>query len=785
VHSLVAPFIVIVLLAAAGAPVVAAQSLIADPAVLHMRAARSADGQWHTTPPGIVRLDRTDTAVTRWRAQPSVPWLTVTPEDGAGPGRLAVRLDAARLRESAELGEVVVSVDGTVIQRVAVHASVVSADQPPLGFFDAPADGTLTAGPVRLFGWVLDDVRVSSVEICRAGDPEPGEDRCADGHGVRVMFAELHVGDRPDVAVAFPGYEHSGPAAWTAVLSMPESGTTATSYSAVARDDAGHVVSLGARTYSSTPAAGASMLRPGPQAALAGLFVIFIVFHRGVRRWLPDRGYESPVAEPASRVGVAEGAALAVIMAAFAWMAVPGLDRSLDYDEMYSASQFIVDQSWWTSATRVQTFNNHFANSVLASAAVRLFGQHEWAIRLPAFLLALGALAVTWRFGRRLAGPATGLCAAALLAASPAFLFWGQTARGFSGLACLTWLSIDAYARASRTGDPRQAHVHTIATALLPLFHLFGLFILAVQYAAFLGECLIARRAVASSARVEGLRRLHRSFLLVGALTVLVFLPSIGGLVADLPISRGASVAASATAAGTVPPGAPLVGAHNGIQWAGLGVELVSSTSWAVLLMAGALMTVGFLMLPRREACLGAAALAGPLLTMWLVGGSFIAYPRFFAYWIPMLTIFIAAGILAPLAWWRQWTSRTRRGATVAVGVMTMAGGLFMAGTWLTSDWFGPSREYREGLARPAGWADSPVAVVGQDAIMFDYYLGTPAPLIDEPVQLDRLLRQSDRLLVAYHDLPRRRHADLVLRDVLMRRCLESTRAIITMFECR
>jgi 4-amino-4-deoxy-L-arabinose transferase-like glycosyltransferase len=765
-----------------------AQALVADTAVLHVRASQSADGRWHATPPRIVRLDRTDTAVTPWRAAPAVPWLTVTPASGAGPAGLTIAVDPSRLGGASAVGEVVISVDGAAQQRVTVHAAVVSPDQPPIGFIDAPADGELTAGPVRLFGWVLDDVGVGNIEICRVGDPGQDDERCADGQGIRVGWAELQIGDRPDVAAAFPGFDHAQPAAWTVVLEMaatPGSPTVATSYYALARDVAGQIATVGSRSYRVVSAPTRWREALTAPAVLLAAFVVFLLCHLLLGRWLPGRDASAAPMVPGVRAspGLPERAALLGILALFVWLALPGLDRAFDYDEMYSASQFIVGQSWWDSATRVQTFNNHFANSLLASAAVRVLGPDEWVIRLPAFLLAVAAIVVIWRFTRRLSGPTAALCAAALLAISPAFIFWGQSARGYTGLACLGWLSVDAFSRILRTADPRQARVHAATTAVLPLFHLFGFWFLAIEYLAFLGYSLAARRTSRPATSVEGLHLLHRSFLVVGAVTLLTLLPMVGALVDDRPISPAPVARAASTTTGattTVETRAP-----GGVRWAGLAIEMVASQTSPVLVIAGALLLIGGLTLPRREATLGVAVLVLPLCILWVGGPRITVFPRYFSFWIPMLAMLLAAGIVAPLEWRRHLVSRTGRALALAIAVATVAGGLFLARTWLAADQPFSSTGYREWLARPAGWADSRVAVVGQDAFMFDYYLGRDAMRVVDPAQMDLLLRSGDRLLVAYHDLPRNRPADRRVRDLLLRRCTEERRAVIVMFQCQ
>lgn len=58
----------------------------------------------------------------------------------------------------------------------------------------------------------------------------------------------------------------------------------------------------------------------------------------------------------------------------------------------------------------------------LTAACVRLLGVHVWVVRLPAFLLGLLTIWLTWRLGRAWWGPRAGRIAAAVLATSALFL---------------------------------------------------------------------------------------------------------------------------------------------------------------------------------------------------------------------------------------------------------------------------------------------------------------------------------------------------------------------------
>ncbi|MBI4818490.1 MAG: glycosyltransferase family 39 protein [Deltaproteobacteria bacterium] len=66
----------------------------------------------------------------------------------------------------------------------------------------------------------------------------------------------------------------------------------------------------------------------------------------------------------------------------------------------------------------------------------------EWGVRMPFALLAIGAMIAVYRIGSRLAGRATGLLAAVVLASSPQFVFIGKQAITDNPLVCLLTIGL-------------------------------------------------------------------------------------------------------------------------------------------------------------------------------------------------------------------------------------------------------------------------------------------------------------------------------------------------------
>lgn len=96
----------------------------------------------------------------------------------------------------------------------------------------------------------------------------------------------------------------------------------------------------------------------------------------------------------------------------------------------------------------------HLLYTILSFPVVRLLGNAEWAIRLPAFAAGIGLVVLTFLAGRKWFGREAGLFAAAFAAASPLLVHYGVNGRAYTlqiFAVLLLWLS--AYGMA---GDGRR-----------------------------------------------------------------------------------------------------------------------------------------------------------------------------------------------------------------------------------------------------------------------------------------------------------------------------------------
>ena len=85
--------------------------------------------------------------------------------------------------------------------------------------------------------------------------------------------------------------------------------------------------------------------------------------------------------------------------------------------------------------------NNHLLNTILVNMSVALFGEHEWAIRLPAVIFGIATIPTIYWVARMVLSRTASLCVALLLTVSYHHIFFSQNARGYSAYLLLSLLS--------------------------------------------------------------------------------------------------------------------------------------------------------------------------------------------------------------------------------------------------------------------------------------------------------------------------------------------------------
>ena len=143
--------------------------------------------------------------------------------------------------------------------------------------------------------------------------------------------------------------------------------------------------------------------------------------------------------------------------------------------------------------TSYDSENQHFLYSILARTSFLLFGESNWALRLPAVLFGVGSILALYLQGREVANRREALLSAALLTFSYHHVWFSQNARGYSGLLFWTILSSWLLLRALRNERSATWILYALSTALGIYTHLTMVFVLFGQICVY-GYQLIHRR---------------------------------------------------------------------------------------------------------------------------------------------------------------------------------------------------------------------------------------------------------------------------------------------------
>jgi hypothetical protein len=208
-----------------------------------------------------VRLTQAGVGTVTWTASANQPWLRVSPPSGTGSATLSIDLvSMSGLPIGTRLdGAITLTIVGAANPQasIAVSLDVIQngTSLNPFGFVDTPADNrTGVTGAVPFTGWVLDDVEVSHVTICRAafGSEVPvSNPNCGGAAEVFLGTAIFIDGSRPDVQVAFASYPRSSRAGFGFMVltnMLPNQGNGTYIFSIYAADRDGHVARIGTRT---------------------------------------------------------------------------------------------------------------------------------------------------------------------------------------------------------------------------------------------------------------------------------------------------------------------------------------------------------------------------------------------------------------------------------------------------------------------------------------------------------------------------------------------------------
>ncbi len=310
------------------------------------------------------------------------------------------------------------------------------------------------------------------------------------------------------------------------------------------------------------------------------------------------------------------------------------ITQSFWWDEIWSTLPYAKAHSVWHIFTDLgYYFNNHLLNSLLVRCSIKVFGESEWAARLPALLMGLLAIPAVFQFGKLFSGTLCAGAAALLLAFSPFHIDHSTEARGYAGLALFAILSSLYFLRAMKANEMRAWVLFGICTVLGFCSHIFMVAVSASQ----LCTALLVTGAVGwfhapLHCSSRALRGAAISLFCAGVITVLIYSPILPAFFANLGKVRLVDV-------NRVPFVASLAG-----SFLFPGIATVPGC-----IVYGALAGSGMYVMLRKDPvlCVYLVALFLLPLSLYLLINPMFVFERYFIFALPFALLVIAQGIAA------------------------------------------------------------------------------------------------------------------------------------------
>lgn len=282
--------------------------------------------------------------------------------------------------------------------------------------------------------------------------------------------------------------------------------------------------------------------------------------------------------------------------------------------------------------TTYLTANNHMLNTLMVKATTRLFGEQEWAIRLPAVLFGVAGIPALYWLARLAASRLESLGIALLLAVSYHHIFFSQNARGYTAYLFFSMVATGLFARGLLRDRRSTWALYVFATIANFAALLHSAFVFAAHALVGAGAGLVRHF------RGEHSGPLLRRLCLVFGVTALLGFQLWATM---LPQAYATLRSTYATAAS----GFSFTSAEF---FADLLAGLREGFGAAILLLvpAGLVGSYGFVVLLRRHWILGTAlALPLALTAAAVVAGRSTASPRFFLLGLPLAAFVVVLGL--------------------------------------------------------------------------------------------------------------------------------------------
>jgi hypothetical protein len=404
------------------------------------------------------------------------------------------------------------------------------------------------------------------------------------------------------------------------------------------------------------------------------------------------------------------------------------LGTGLWYDEI----ETLVEYARLPLGSIVTTFdsqNQHLLYSVASSAAIHLFGESGWALRLPAAIFGVLSVGALWWFGRTVTNHREALLATALLTFSYHHVWFSQNARGYTALLFWSLLGTGyfiALLRNERTGWMNPV-LYGLVMALAIYTHVTAVLVVGAHVLVLI--VLWLRQPAMNKAAA---RPAFWGIVFATSMTLLLYAPVLPQFLRTLLQPSHAVDTAWKD------PFWLLLETLRGLA-AGLPGGWIALAGAIVVAVAGLLsywkqspVLVGLFILP---ALLTGAVALGLGHNLW---------PRFFFFSAGFAVLVAIRGVFTVVRLVR--VPRAELAATLACGVLILGSAVTLRRAWL------PKQDYLAAadFVRGAEQAGDAVVVVDLTNYPYRHYLQKPWTLVDNVGDLRQIEQQHARTWVLY-----------------------------------
>jgi mannosyltransferase len=393
-----------------------------------------------------------------------------------------------------------------------------------------------------------------------------------------------------------------------------------------------------------------------------------------------------------------------------------GSDRGLWIDEITTLLDY-ARGSAMDVFLQASSPNNHPLNSFLVQIAITLFGEHEWAVRLPAIIFGTATIPLFYLLVRQFSPRVEATLAALTLALSYHHVFFSQDARGYAGMVFGGLLGTLALVEALKRHSWWIWGIYSGAMLICVGSVAIGAVILAAHFIAV--SLLRPNLAFYCVFAMAGWLILHVYFFMIPD-----FLAFTSGLYKRPEYGwRLSSGLLQAFA--------------QGLRLGPLGLPILAGEA--------VIITIGIVSYVRQDRLVAALLLLPEILMVVLLAalGAGV-YPRFFVYALPVVIAFTARGVsciveVLPLSL-QRWSYVAAFSGMIAIS-------LFLLRTW----WLYPMQDYlgaRHYIESQMHSGDAVVAI-GTAGVGVRYYW-PQVPIENRVSAVRELMDRNPRVWIVY-----------------------------------